>query len=175
MHNTPHCITAYLGALVGAKYVHEAMEITEFNEIVEGAMFEMLEALKKGWDIPHDFLDWYAEKELARFRNKLLCDPITRVAREPMRKLGLEGRLIGAAQICLSYGIMPKNLILGITGALLFEDQKDPDRHLAFLRDTMPKETFNTYILGLRDGEPLDLILRDNFDEMTEMLLCFQK
>jgi hypothetical protein len=39
----------------------------------------------------------------------------------------------------------------------------------------MPKETFNTYILGLRDGEPLDLILRDNIDEMTEMLLCFQK
>jgi len=175
LHNTPHCITAYLGALVGAKYVHEAMEITEFNEIVEGAMFEMLEALKKGWDIPHDFLDWYAKKELARFRNKLLCDPITRVAREPMRKLGLEGRLIGAAQICLSLGIMPKNLILGITGALLFEDQKDPDHHLAFLRDTMPKETFNTYILGLRDGEPLDLILRDNIDEMTEMLLCFQK
>ena len=31
LHNTPHCITAYLGALVGAKYVHEAMEITEFN------------------------------------------------------------------------------------------------------------------------------------------------
>ncbi len=68
-----------------------------------------------------------------------------------------------------------KNLILGITGALLFEDQKDPDHHLAFLRDTMPKETFNTYILGLRNGEPLDLILRDNIDEMTEMLLSFQK
>ena len=70
---------------------------------------------------------------------------------------------------------MPKNLILGITGALLFEDQNDPDRHLAFLRDAMPKETFNTYILGLRNGEPLDLILRDNIDEMTEMLLSFQK
>ena len=25
LHNTPHCITAYLGALMGATYVHEAM------------------------------------------------------------------------------------------------------------------------------------------------------
>tara|TARA_B110000438_G_C15814826_1_gene651447 strand:- start:1425 stop:2546 length:1122 start_codon:yes stop_codon:yes gene_type:complete len=175
LHNTPHCITAYLGALIGATYVHEPMEIKEFNDIVEGTMNEMLESLKKGWDIPKDFLDWYAEKELARFRNKLLFDPIARVAREPLRKLGLEGRLIGAAQICLSHGVMPNNLLLGIAGALLFEDQKDPDRHLAFLKDTMPKEAFNTYILGLRGGEPLDLMLREKIDDMTAILQNFQK
>ena len=175
LHNTPHCITAYLGALIGSTYVHEPMEVKEFNKIVEGTMNEMLIALKKGWDIPEDFLDWYAEKELARFRNKLLFDPISRVAREPLRKLGLEGRLIGAAQICLSHGIRPDNLLLGIAGALLFQDQKDPDHHLAFLKDTMPKETFNTYILGLREGEPLDLMLREKIDDMTTMLLSFQE
>ncbi len=47
LHNTAHCIAAYLGALIGAKYVHEPMEIKEFNDIVEGTMNEMLESLKK--------------------------------------------------------------------------------------------------------------------------------
>lgn len=175
LHNTAHCIAAYLGALIGARYVHEPMEIQEFNNIVEGTMNEMLESLKKGWDIDESFLNWYAEKELARFRNKLLFDPISRVAREPLRKLGLEGRLIGAAQICLSYGVMPNNLITGIAAALLFQDQKDPDRHLAFFKNTLTKEDFNTHILGLRSGEPLDLILRKKIDKMTTFLLDFNK
>ena len=35
LHNTPHCITAYLGALIGSTYVHEPMEVKEFNEIVD--------------------------------------------------------------------------------------------------------------------------------------------
>ena len=175
LHNTAHCIAAYLGALIGAKYVHESMEVKEFNDIVEGTMNEMLESLKKGWDIEESFLNWYAAKELARFRNKLLFDPISRVAREPLRKLGLEGRLIGAAQICLSYGVMPTNLITGIAAALLFEDQKDPDRHLAFYKDTLTKEAFNTHILGLRSGEPLDLIIRNKIDKMTALLQRFNK
>lgn len=175
LHNTAHCIAAYLGALIGAKYVHEPMEIKEFNDIVEGTMNEMLESLKKGWDIEESFLNWYAKKELARFRNKLLFDPISRVSREPLRKLGLEGRLIGAAQICLSHGVMPNNLITGIAAALLFQDQKDPDRHLAFFKNTLTKEDFNTHILGLRSGEPLDLILRNKIDKMTTFLLDFNK
>ena len=83
--------------------------------------------------------------------------------------------MIGAAQICLSHGIRRDNLLLGIAGALLFQDQKDPDHHLAFLKDTMPKEAFNTYILGLREGEPLDLMLREKIDDMTTMLLSFQE
>ncbi len=175
LHNTPHCIAAYLGALVGVTYVHEAMNVPEVDAIVVSAMMEMLKSLKMKWDIPHDFLEWYAEKELARFRCKLLFDPVARVAREPLRKLELHGRLIGAAQICLAVGVIPQNILAGITGALLFEDQNDPDHHLAFLRRVMPKDSFNTYILGLRTGEPLDLLLREQIDMIIERLQSFSK
>ncbi len=109
LHNTPHCVVAYLGALAGVRYVHEAMQQPTIERIVVGVMNEMLAALKLRWDIPHDFLDWYASKELARFRCPILFDPISRVAREPLRKLESEGRLLGAAQICLSLGVVPEN------------------------------------------------------------------
>lgn len=175
LHNTPHCIAAYLGALVGATYVHEAMSVPEVDAIVEGAMLEMLKSLKMKWDIPHDFLEWYADKELSRFRCKLLYDPIARVAREPLRKLEVHGRLIGAAQICLALGVMPQNILTGITGALLFDDKNDPDHHLAFLRRILPKDAFNTYILGLRTGEPLDLMLREQIESIIQRLQTFSK
>jgi mannitol-1-phosphate 5-dehydrogenase len=167
LHNTPHCIAAYMGALMQVKYVHEAMGHPKAAEVVEGAMREMLQVLKVQWDIPHDFLDWYADKELARFRSELLFDPVARVAREPLRKLELHGRLVGAAQLCLTFGVVPHFLLKGIVGALLFEDAKDPDHHIGLLREAMDSASFNRYVLGLRPGEPLDLMLRDKTSAIT--------
>ena len=75
-------------------------------------MFEMNQTITKLYNLDEDFTNWYSEKELQRFANKLLHDPISRVAREPFRKLGLNDRLIGAAQLSLSVGVLPKNLII---------------------------------------------------------------
>jgi mannitol-1-phosphate/altronate dehydrogenase len=170
LHNTPHCIAAYLGALTNKTYLHEAMGNPKANKLVEGAMEEMLQALKLQWDIPHSFLEWYAKKELSRFRCELLFDPIARVAREPLRKLELHGRLIGAAQMCLMFGVLPINILKGIVGALLFEDINDADNHIRLLHESISTEDFNRYILGLRVGEPLELMLRENMDSIVAEL-----
>lgn len=175
LHNTPHCIAAYLGALAGVKYLHESMQVPEINQIVAGSMEEMLNALKARWDIPHDFLNWYAEKELSRFRCELLFDPISRVAREPLRKLELDGRLVGAAQICLSLGFIPENILLGITSALLFDDPNDKDKHLSFMQEALTPSAFLTHILGLRDGEALEVALKFHFPKMIEKLKYIHK
>lgn len=170
LHNTPHCIAAYLGALLNKTYVHQAMANSKVTKLVENAMDEMLQALKLRWQIPHEFLDWYAQKELSRFRCQLLFDPIARVAREPLRKLELHGRLIGAAQMCLMLGVLPLNLMKGIVGALLFEDLNDADNHIRLLHEAISTEDFNRYILGLRVGEPLELMLRENMNSIIEEL-----
>ena len=175
LHNTPHCITAYLGALMGVTYVHEAMMHPKASQLVEGAMTEMLQTLKLQWDIPHEFLEWYAQKELARFRCQLLFDPVARVAREPLRKLELHGRLIGAAQMCLTLGVLPQNLLKGIVGALLFENAHDPDQHIGMMRDAMTTSDFNRFVLGLRTGEPLDLMLREKMGSITSELRELKK
>ncbi|MFA6923076.1 MAG: hypothetical protein WC223_02375 [Bacteroidales bacterium] len=170
LHNTPHCIAAYLGSLMGVKYLHDAMNYPKIYKIVEGAMNEMLMALKSRWDIAHPFLEWYSEKELRRFSNELLCDPISRVAREPLRKLELDGRLIGAAQICLSVGFTPDNILTGIVSALLFVNKNDPDNHLEFMRKAFSSRMLMTYILGLRKGEALEIILEERFESIAKNL-----
>jgi mannitol-1-phosphate/altronate dehydrogenase len=170
LHNTSHAIAAYLGALVGVHYVHEAMKNPEIKKIVEGSMLEMLTSLKLKWDIPHPFLEWYADKEIQRFSNELLYDPISRVAREPLRKLELEGRLIGAAQICVALGFIPENILIGITSALLFENEQDPDHNLSFMRKTVSPNVLLTYILGLRKGEALEIVMRERLTKIISQL-----
>ena len=170
LHNTPHCIAAYLGSILQVKFLHQAMNNFFINEIVTGAMEEMIQSLKISWNISHKHLDYYAQKELKRFRNSLLFDPIARVAREPLRKLEIDGRLIYAAQICFSSGVIPKNILKGIVAALLYHNKLDSDCHLSFLRDAMKPKYFNTYILGLRENEPLEILLRNKTKELIEEL-----
>ena len=170
LHNTPHCIAAYLGALLQLKYVHEVMAIPCARQVVNGAKDEMLRALKLDWQISHTFLDWYAEKEMKRFSNVVLFDPVSRVAREPFRKLHLEGRLVGAALICMRLGFPPVNIMLGIMAALLYNDRTDSDRHIILANEYLPPEVILTYFLGLRQGEPLHSILKDNFHDIIRRL-----
>jgi len=170
LHNTPHCVAAYLGSLADVHYMHEAMKLPEIKKIVTGSVSEMLTSLKLKWDIPHSFLDWYAEKEIRRFCCELLYDPISRVAREPLRKLELKGRLIGAAQICLSLGFIPKNILVGIASALLFENKQDADYHLSFIRNALLPDMLITYILGLRKGEALEIVMKERLPKILLQL-----
>lgn len=173
LHNAPHCVAAYLGAIMGKHYIHEVMASAEASRIVEGTMMETLQMLKRQGDLPHEFLEWYAEKELARFRCQLLFDPVTRVARDPLRKLEPEGRLLGAAKMCLKFGVTPCNLLKGIVGAMLFDTMKDSGRGLFGWPETMSHDQVNKAIPGLLQGEALELMLRQSvgtiLDEFQSM------
>jgi mannitol-1-phosphate 5-dehydrogenase len=160
IHNTPHCIAAYLGNILGVRYLHETMQCSAADTIVEGAMLEMESMLQRSHNISHEFLSFYSQKELSRFRNHLLYDPIARVAREPFRKLAHNDRLIGAAQRCLSNGIVPKFLMLGIMVAFYFDSSEDPDSHIKYLIHSLRPEEFLSTIIRLRESEALfDLLL----------------
>lgn len=165
IHNTPHCIAAYLGSILGVRYLHEAMQFPAAARIVEGAMREMEGMLQRTLRIDPAFLSFYADKELGRFRNTLLCDPIARVAREPFRKLATNERLIGAAQRCLACGILPLNLLLGIMAAFRFESADDPDFHIKFLLRSLSPSEFLRTIIRLREGEALFELLIQHWDD----------
>ena len=159
IHNTPHCITAYFGNLLKVKYIHEAMQHKKVAAIIRGVMQEMEQMLLNKYQLKSDFLQYYSKKELQRFSNVLLHDPISRVAREPFRKLAPNERLIGAAQLCLSAGIIPQNLLKGIMAAFCFENTDDPDFHIKHLVGALSPEEFLRIIICLRPHEALYKIL----------------
>lgn len=163
LHNTPHCIAAYLGYISSVTYLHESMQNKKSEKIVAGAMHEMGSVLLKKFHIENDFVEWYANKELERFRNTLLYDPIDRVAREPFRKLAPNERLIGAAQLCISCGIIPENIMLGITAAFCYDNPNDPDANIKYLIESLKPHDFLKIAMQLRPGEALYELLLDRW------------
>ena len=127
LHNTPHCIAAYLGWAKGYKYIHECMKDDEIREVINGVLDECTRMVMARYGLNKNFADYYAQKEIARFSNPMLFDPITRVAREPLRKLGEGERLIGAARLCIQSNITPYNIIKGIKMCQTYDNPDDPD------------------------------------------------
>jgi mannitol-1-phosphate 5-dehydrogenase len=155
LHNSPHCLVAYLGAEKGCRYIHEAMADSRIERIAVGAMHELKAGVTFAGLVGSKLADSYAEKELRRFRNPRLFDPISRVAREPLRKLARGERLVGAGHLALYAGVRPASICAGIKAALNYSDPNDPDAALPILREALgPGETLRM-IAELSEHDPL--------------------
>jgi len=137
IHNLGHAITAYLGYLTDPDniYICKAISHEVVREIVEAAMWESGRALIR--EYPFEF-DEGNQKEhiddlIRRFGNAHLGDTIYRVGRDVPRKLGFNGRLVGAARLDLKHVIMPRYTALGIAAAFFF---RAVEKMASFLRTT---------------------------------------
>ena len=75
------------------------MGIPEVKEGVTQVMQEIKKSLIAKGLVISQLADFYAQRELKRFENKLLFDPIERVAREPLRKLRPHDRLVNPLKL----------------------------------------------------------------------------
>lgn len=151
IHNTPHCIAAYLGHMAGCTYLHEALAKPAIKRVISGVIDELLSALKIVTPYDHHFIESYAIKEVRRFANNLLFDPVSRVAREPIRKLHPSGRLMGALRLLLSTGINPTYLMVGIAAALCYSEKNDRDYLQLSELEEFGISAFLKYHLGLEE------------------------
>lgn len=67
----------------------------------------------------------YIDKIIGRFRNPYLCDDVTRVGREPLRKLSAGDRLVRPILTARRYGIGTPDLLLGVGAALHYDNPED--------------------------------------------------
>ncbi len=127
-HNLAHATLAYLGYLRGHTYIHETFEDQFVRSVFDGALDETTEALLRRYPVDLDRGEHLGIRKdvRVRFGNPLLKDPITRVAKDPIRKLGHDDRIVGAAELCLSQGITPEHIATVCGAALCYDCPEDP-------------------------------------------------
>jgi mannitol-1-phosphate 5-dehydrogenase len=118
IHNAPHAITAYLGSMKDYKYIHESMSDTSICNIIESTMGSITKAIIKTGMIPESMGHFYMQNELKRFKDKLLYDPIKRVARDPLRKLDKNNRLIKSLRMIENAQMDTSIICYGINAAI---------------------------------------------------------
>lgn len=123
--NTGHAICAYLGHLSGHAEVQDAIVDPRIRKVVEGAMTESGRVLVQRYKFNPEEHAAYIQRVLKRFENPHIHDVVTRVGRDPIRKLSSNDRLVKPLLGCLEYKLPCDNLIVGIAAALLFNDPTD--------------------------------------------------
>ena len=123
--NTGHAITAYTGCMKGLKTIDQSIADPQIYQIVKAAMQQSGLGLvaKHGFDKEAHFK--YIDKIISRFKNPYLKDDVTRVGREPLRKLSASDRLIKPMLTAHEAGVATPNLLLGIGAALHYSNVED--------------------------------------------------
>ncbi len=155
--NTGHATVAYTGFLAGAATISEAIAVPSVREAAEAALAETSAALTAKHGLDPEELAAYRATILERFRNPYLVDEVTRVGREPLRKLGRNDRFIGPASDFAQYtGRRPDALLAAIGAALRFDvpDDSQSVELQRILGDAEP-EAIVAEVMGVAEGEPL--------------------
>jgi mannitol-1-phosphate 5-dehydrogenase len=126
--NGGHATAAYLGWHSGCTTIDEAMAHPDIRAAVAAVVVEAQRVLRlrhaskpDAAPLPLHPLEWI----LARYSDPGLRDPVTRVGREPRRKLAAGDRFIGPAVAGLAIGCPPVALAGGAAAALAYADATD--------------------------------------------------
>lgn len=161
IHNCGHAVLAYLGHLAGHEYGYQALSDPSIRPWFEAALRESKAGIVAAHGVDAAWLDAHIADLTQRFANRALGDTILRLGRDPLRKLGPEDRLVGAARLAQRAGIAPNALARAIAAAYRFDDPRDP---LAVaLQERLAVEGFDAVLAavsGIQPDEPLAALIR---------------
>jgi len=124
--NMAHALTAYYGYLKKFNFIHEAVSDNNIRQLLNGSLEEVSSViLERNSSITAQEQIEYSNKIVKRFENPYLKDEITRVARDPKRKLSKDDRLIKPARLSYEKDKLPVYLATGIAAALHYDYTKD--------------------------------------------------
>lgn len=123
-YNGPHATCAYCGYQKGYSTILQASADPEIANLMHQVLVEAIPALSKEFGVAEDKIwDFCTFPKM----KEEMDDAISRVAYDPIRKLGRYDRLIGNAEFCMKYGIIPEALTTAAACALAYDEPKDPN------------------------------------------------
>jgi len=156
--NTGHATTAYHGFLAGADKISDAIALPDVREKVEAVLAETSAFLIAKHELDaHDHAA-YVSAILARFENAALPDTVTRVGRQPLRKLSRNERFVSPGAAIAEGGTEPTAILDAMQAALRFDvaDDEQSVELQALLADASRSDVdLATSITGLEASHPL--------------------
>ena len=143
-YNAANGTTSFVGALLGYKYIADAAHDERILKLLDGVYTETATALSKKHNFPFDEQWAFTRTSLNKLQDRNIVDYIERNARDPMRKLGPDDRLVGSARLCVEYGVKPESLATAIACAMYYDE---------------PTDEFSIELKKIRENEGFDAII----------------
>lgn len=166
-YNAANGTTSFVGALLGYKYIADAASDERILALLDGVYRETAAALSKKHDFPFEEQWAFTRTSLGKLQDRNIVDYVERNARDPMRKLGKDDRLVGSARLCLDYGVKPENLAVAIACAMHYEEESDPFAvRLQTLRETEGYDAILTKVCGVEPDGELGTLVKEKIEQI---------
>lgn len=168
-YNAANGTTSFVGALLGFEKIADAAHDERILEILEGVYSETARALSIKHNFPLDEQLAFTLTSKAKLQDYTIVDYIERNARDPMRKLGPDDRLVGSARLVLEYGIKPENLCIAIAAAIYYENEGDEFAvELRRIREEEGIDAVLTKVCKIDANGELGLMIKDKIALLKE-------
>ena len=119
---------AYFGYLSSCHFLYEALEIREIRKNLTELLNVAKQCLIESFGLNEAGLERHLDELLnQRFPNRDLADTVQRVARNPIRTLGANERLVGLAHLMRRYALSTEPVSRVIGSALHYRDPADAE------------------------------------------------
>lgn len=164
-YNAANGTVSYIGALLGYEKIADAAHDERIIKILDGVYEETAKALSKKHHFPLKEQLAFTLTSKNKLQDYTIVDFIERNARDPLRKLGKDDRLVGSARLVLEYGIEPRNLCIAIAAAIYYENEQDEfARELTRMREEEGVDAILTKVCGLETERHLGMLIKSKIE-----------
>ncbi len=168
-YNAANGTTSYLGALLGHEKIADAAHDERILKILEGVYQETAQALSKKHSFPLDEQLAFTLTSKRKLQDYTIVDFIERNARDPLRKLGKDDRLVGSARLVREYGIVPHNLCIAIAAAMYYVSEGDEfARELVRMRCEEGIDAILENVCQLEPNGELGILIKEKIELLKE-------
>lgn len=125
--NGGHCYCGYLSNIKNYTEIQQGFEDEEIYTSVREEMREVARMLSKKYSIAFEELADYVEFALNRYVQAKYVDLVTRVGRNPIRKLGAKDRLVSPGLQAEAMGVPYDNIAKAIAAPFFFDNKEDEE------------------------------------------------
>ncbi len=110
-NNLGHAVLGYIGQYKGYTNTVEAIEDEYISKILDQVLEESGQMLIKKFGFSRQEIDEHKAALIKRYSNSGMLDELSRLIRDPLRKLSNKERIVGALLECDAYGISASGII----------------------------------------------------------------
>lgn len=168
-YNAANGTTSYLGALLGHEKIADAAHDERILKVLDGVYMETAQALSKKHNFPLEEQLAFTLTSKRKLQDYTIVDFIERNARDPLRKLGPDDRLVGSARLVLEYGIKPENLCIAIAAAIYYVSEGDEfARELVRMRTEEGIDAVIEKVCKLDPNGELGILIKEKIELLKE-------
>lgn len=168
-YNAANGTVSYLGALLGYEKLADAAHDGRIIQVLDGVYQETARALSRKHHFPLEQQLAFTETSRRKLQDYAIVDFIERNARDPLRKLGKDDRLVGSARLVQEYGIRPEHLCTAIAAAIHYVS---PGDEFAVELERMRKEegvdAVLTKVCQLEPDGALGMLVKEKIEWLKE-------